>query len=315
MSKTFIITPNQADKLSKEIKKKSIKKIKSSPKKNKTSASKEGTIFEKNIFELLQKTNLFYDLTKKTVDKNTFINIDSKTSYGEKRRMNKISFLEKMGNLKNINYQTALKGDYLIKINGKDEVFDAKNYDSITYGFHFPIIEGLSPKSFMKGSDSNIKYPLFYYLKNHASVLYNFLFPINNTKKNETKAIIETEFSTKNQIAEITKDEFISIFRMTELGYAWKEFNIIPKRNFIIKSGKNIQYKYASFDNISNNNVIVDLLTQNGYLYLFFTQNDNILFIISQRVSGQGNCSFINLDYVHLVNEVNASDYELKNPQ
>jgi hypothetical protein len=102
---------------------------------------------------------------------------------------------------------------------------------------------------------------------------------------------------------------------MTELGYAWKEFNIIPKRNFIIKSGKKIQYKFASFDEIPNNNVIVDLLTQNGYLYLFFTQNDNILFILSQRVSGQGNCSFINLDYVHLVNEVNANDYELKTLQ
>ena len=297
----IIITPNQANKILKKIKK--------------TSASKEGTIFEKNIFELLQKTDLFYDLTKKTVDRNTFINIDSKTSYSEERQLNKKSFLEKMGNFKSINAQTALKGDYLIKINGEDEVFDAKNYDKIIPKFYFPKIEGLSPNSFMKGSDSNVKYPLFYYLKNQAIVLYNFLFPSDNTKKNEAKAIIETEFTTKKQIAEITKDEFISIFRMTELGYAWKEFNIIPKRNFIIKSGKNIQYKYASFDNISNNNVIVDLLTQNGYLYLFFTQNDNILFIISQRVSGRANCSFINLDYVHLVNEVNANDYELKNPQ
>jgi hypothetical protein len=301
MSKTFIITPNQADKLSNKLKK--------------TSASQKGTDFENYIFELFKKTDLFSDLTKKTVDKNKFINIDSKTSYGEERKKIKILFIQLRGKFKNMKPQTTLKGDYLIQINGEDEVFDAKNYDSIIPKFKFPEIEGLSPKSFMKGSDSNIKYPTFYYLKNHAAVLYNFLFPSNNTKKNEAKAIIETEFTTKKQITEITKDEFISIFRMTELGYAWKEFNIIPKRNFIIKSGKKIQYKYASFDNISNNNVIVDLLTQNGYLYLFFTQNDNILFIISQRVSGQGNCSFINLDYVHLVNEVNANDYKLKNPQ
>ena len=299
----IIISPNQVDVISNELKK--------------TSASQKGTIFEKYIFELLQKTNLLSDLTKKNIDEDEtiIINIDSKTSYKEERRTTKKLFIELLGKFKNMKPQPALKGDYLIKINGKDEVFDAKNYDSIIPKFKFPKIEGLSPKSFMKGSDSNIKYPIFYYLKNHASVLYNFLFPINNTKKNEAKAIIETEFTTKKQITEITKDEFISIFRMTELGYAWEEFNIIPKRNFIIKSGKKIQYKYASFDNISSNNVIVDLFTQNGYLYLFFTQNDNILFIISQRVSGQGNCSFINLDYVHLVNEVNANDYELKTPQ
>jgi hypothetical protein len=297
----ILITPNQADEISNKLKK--------------TSASEKGTDFENYIFELFKKTDLFSDLTKKTIDKNKFINIDSKTSYGEERKTIKKLFIQLMGKFKNMKPQTTLKGDYLIQINGEDEVFDAKNYDSIIPIFKFPEIEGLSPKSFMKGSDSNIKYPTFYYLKNHATILYNFLFPSNNTKKNEAKAIIETEFTTKKQITEITKDEFIAIFRMTELGYAWKEFNIIPKRNFIIKSGKKIQYKFASFDEIPNNNVIVDLLTQNGYLYLFFTQNDNILFILSQRVSGQGNCSFINLDYVHLVNEVNANDYELKTLQ
>jgi hypothetical protein len=78
MSKTFIITPNQADKLSNKLKK--------------TSASQKGTDFENYIFELFKKTDLFSDLTKKTVDKNKFINIDSKTSYGEERKKIKISF-------------------------------------------------------------------------------------------------------------------------------------------------------------------------------------------------------------------------------
>jgi len=295
----IIISPNQVDVISNELKK--------------TSASQKGTIFEKYIFELLQKTNLLSDLTKKNIDKDEtiIINIDSKTSYKEERRTTKKLFIELLGKFKNMRPQPALKGDYLIKIDGVDEVFDAKNYDNINPNFKFPKIEGLSPELFIKGSDSNIKYPVFYYLKNYDNFLYNFLFPINNIKKKEARAIIETEFITKKQIAEITRDEFISIFRMVELGYAWKLFNIIPKRNFIIKSGKKIQYKFASFEEIPNNDIVVDLLLQNGYLYIFFTQNDNILFIISQRFDNKANCSFINKDYVKFVGEVNASDYHL----
>jgi len=98
---------------------------------------------------------------------------------------------------------------------------------------------------------------------------------------------------------------------MVELGFAWEAFNIKPKRNLIIKDGNKIQYKYVSFDEITGNVKVELYLDEQGYLYILFVQKNKVLFIISRRTDGVSNCSFINRDYVKLVGEVNASDYDL----
>lgn len=394
---------------------------------NNTSASKEGKIFETIVFDKLINTDLFEKLTNKPNGKNIFINIDSRTAeFKKKRRTATTQFKQKMGKFHRMNASASLKGDYLIDIDGVSEVFDAKNYSNPNDSFKFPNLSETTINNFIKGSDSNIKYPVFYLLKTCNNPIYNFLFPednkdestkelerVTNIIKNEAsqikkeydkiksqtnkiknevkeiklrkkeldndysklniedieynekvklykeelekikeksaknkeeleknkkyaeenrkkyysniekkienyrkiaekaKDIISIEFNKRKEICEINANQFISIFRMVELGFAWEAFNIKPKRNLIIKDGNKIQYKYVSFDEITGNVKVELYLDEQGYLYILFVQKNKVLFIISRRTDGVSNCSFINRDYVKLVGEVNASDYDL----
>jgi len=374
------------------------------------SSSKKGKQFQDAIFEKLKDEDFFYKLFKKKFDKKeNIVDIDSRTKMSKGDRKNKtIEFTDINGKFKYMNASAALKGDIIIEIDGKDEVFDVKNYSEINNSFKFPIDPQLNDNNFIKGSDSNIKYPIFFLLKNCISSIYEFLFPKNNiyaTKelenklkivnkkiininnhisdiKKENKNIakenknIEKEISKQNdnskqkyidilnlnnkkleknekelnnaekmialttenryeiiakiseiiknhnnielnkreEVCEISNDEFLSIFRLVELGFAWKLFNIKPNRNFLSLNGNKLEYKYVNFNEIKNNVKIELYLNDSAYLYIYFTQNNKVLFIISRRADGGGNCSFINKDYVHLVNEVNLNDYELKTP-
>ncbi|NBW14330.1 MAG: hypothetical protein EBR82_40665 [Caulobacteraceae bacterium] len=131
------------------------------------SSSKKGKQFQDAIFEKLKDEDFFYKLFKKKFDKKeNIVDIDSRTKMSKGDRKNKtIEFTDINGKFKYMNASAALKGDIIIEIDGKDEVFDVKNYSEINNSFKFPIDPQLNDNNFIKGSDSNIKYPIFFLLK------------------------------------------------------------------------------------------------------------------------------------------------------
>ena len=147
--------------------------------------NKSGEQYQEEILKLLKKTNLSTDLMN--VDSSNIDNIDSKKRFFKKLRK-KITklFLTKNGKLPYINYNSSIKGDIIIK-GLVNIICDIKNYINIDGRMKFPTNCGLTMNSFMKGVDSNIKYPIFYFFRNYEnelSKLYIYFFLLKKNKFN-----------------------------------------------------------------------------------------------------------------------------------
>ena len=261
--------------------------------------NKSGEQYQEEILKLLKKTNLSTDLMN--VDSSNIDNIDSKKRFFKKLRK-KITklFLTKNGKLPYINYNSSIKGDI-------------KNYINIDGRMKFPTNCGLTMNSFMKGVDSNIKYPIFYFFRNYEnelSKLYIYFFLLKKNKFNT----FTSKYKTKETVCFLSKEKFIDLFCFVELGFGWKLHNISLVKYFLTKNGDKLQYKSIDFNKtLDDSNIRVDLLFEADYTYIFFYQNDECIYILSQRPTS-ANCSFINLNHIKILNEVNISDYQTQIP-
>lgn len=275
------------------------------------SANKSGEEYQEEIFKLLKTTNLSIDLMN--VDSFNIDNIDAKKNFFKKLRK-KITklFLTKNDKLPYINYNSSIKGDIIIK-GLVNIICDIKNYVNIDGRMKFPTNYGLTMNSFMKGVDSNIKYPIFYFFRNYEnelSKLYIYFFLLKKNKFNT----FTSKYETKETVCFLSKEKFIDLFCFVELGFGWKLHNISPVKYFLTKNGDKIQYKSIDFNKtLDDSNIRVDLLFENDYTYIFFYQNDECIYILSQRPTS-ANCSFINLNHIKILNELNIADYQTQIP-
>jgi len=97
---------------------------------------------------------------------------------------------------------------------------------------------------------------------------------------------------------------------LVENGFAHDVYGAVPIKGFISQVNKNlIQYKTVDLNkSLSDSDVRLDLsVPDNGYVYVYFSQDEKDVYIISQRDTGQANCSFINNDYVDVIHSVDPT--------
>jgi hypothetical protein len=241
------------------------------------------------------------------------IDIDSKKGFGKEIRTNlKDIFKQKYGGY--TNESSSLRGDfYLQDINAiqKKKIIDAKNYLDIQSNMYFHSSQDV--KKFMKGFDSNIKYLLGHKLhlfNFDDDVLYrlkDFIFSKNSKQNIEWVNSLKHIYNEETKIGSISKEGFNDIFLFMELGFAWNEFDVAPEKYFISKNKDNeVIFSCINFNNSLNNDdfIIKFCVSQKGYFYIYFYQGDDCVYILSQRDDWTANCSFINKDYMQVVNKV-----------
>lgn len=206
--------------------------------------------------------------------------------------------------------QSALRGDILLNdVTGlkPKRIFDAKNYFGIQGTMKFI---GEDVNKFMKGIDSNIKYILFHKL-NLFQFIDGVLFYLKDYCKSEDNKDwfnnLKTNYSEKKSIGKISRNNFIDLFCFMELGFGWKEFGLNPVKSFISKTEDNyLLFSSIDFDQTLNSHDldVKFFVNVDGYIYIYFYQGDDCVYILSQRDSLQANCSFINKEYMQVVNKV-----------
>jgi len=274
------------------------------------SATKKGEKFQELLWNLFENTTMLYDLTGYEISE--ILNIDSKIKdnpFKPVKNKAKLLFIKEYGKMPNINSSSSIRGDLLL---GR-KIGDIKNYGKALGQMH---LQNLPNDNYIKGIDSNIRYLLFYHSDifnvEDLSDLKNFYFSSN--KDMTWFETMKEKYNTLINITSIGKEDFVYMFYFMELGYAWNMVGIEPSKSFISKVGDDLEYKEIDLDDILEDDVVdVDLMIDDkGYVYIYFYQNGDPIYILSQRGEKENfcsNCSFINKNYMKLVNKVNIDKY------
>lgn len=262
-------------------------------------------------FELDNINDSDWIISSLNLSKETKIeNIDSKNKHFKEYRETINNQFKEENNFSLITprHESVLRGDFLIE---RNTVGDSKNYCNIQTKFKFPSF--LDIKSHIKGIDSNIKYTL--------EIMIDIIFSSNETKALYEKYISDLKnkniYTSKDEtsitrIGTITKDMFIHVICSNELGNGYKLMNLEKKKVFIVNNKKGQKYiKVIDFTTMVNSDVInVDFyISEKGYSYLLFKDNDEVVYIISQRNKQTNNCSFIPESKITLIEE-SRKDYK-----
>ena len=169
------------------------------------SKSTHWKVNQKEIFNYLKNTNGLSD--------DEITNFDSKDGITKIRK----SFHKEFKNtiktiMPNSRISSALRGDYIAIRNNIIYLIEAKNYLNARSDMHLPNI--YDNATLFKTMDSNIKYPLFYFLNKIDPIfqdLYNCILTKNLTQ------IFKT-YSTPKVVKTITVQQMINIILLLEIG-------------------------------------------------------------------------------------------------
>jgi hypothetical protein len=205
--------------------------------------------------------------------------IDSKIADGDIRNLLNEQFLFNIKEIMpNSNKSSSLKGDFIIIKNNKIFIVEVKNYTKARGNMHLPKIYDIT--TFIKTIDSNIKYPLFYYL-NTLDVIFQDLYNRILTKELDP---IFNEYSTPKVVATITIEQMETIINSLEIGYAFNQnakigeaSYEISKTKFFIQRDKNqFIFKKLDFSEITSNTKIkIELyVCPKKYTYISFLMDE-----------------------------------------
>jgi hypothetical protein len=174
----------------------------------------------------------------------------------------------------NINKASAIKGDYVIIMNGVIFIVDAKNYFKITGKMHPPTIYGNT--TFVKTVYSNIKYALFYNLNELDPIfqdLYNCILTKNVDK-------LYNMYSTPKVVKTISVSQMADIVMPIEIGFALNEkvnieddlYNISKTKFFIQSDGEKFVISKLDFSKIpADTKIKIELyVSPKRYTYISF---------------------------------------------
>ena len=285
------------------------------------SATQNGKDWEVTLWSLLTKYPGFRkDLLKANVSIDDLLNIDSKDGSNKDNKILKKElterFLTKHEKMVGMRDASALRGDILCEILGL--IIDIKNYASVQGTMK---LKDLKLEDYIKGFDSNIKYPLFYmmemfdFLDDHGinvELLKVFLF----SKEKDVewfKNVLQPIYNENKTVAMMSPSSFAKFFCFNECGYASDLAGIKPIKGFLSKVEDTVEFKVVDFlNNIKSSFVEVKLhIDEKGYTFFNFYDGTECIYILSQRGWDEkrtkrfgSNCSFINKNYMTLVSKV-----------
>lgn len=282
-------------------------------------ATQNGKDFEINLWDYLSKPGFRKNLIQANVGLDDFTNIDSKDKNNKKNITLKKElhqkFIKEHKSMPGMRFASALRGDILCNILGI--IIDIKNYASVQGTMK---LKELKLEDYIKGFDSNIKYPLFYKLDNfdfiddhadHLNQLRDFLISkIKNIDwfKNE----FQPKFKNGVTVAYMTPINFADFFCFNECGFAWNYSGVKPIKGFFSKVEDTVEFKVIDFTEIKSSFIEVKLtIDEKGYIFINFYDGDECVYIISQRGWDEqrskrfgSNCSFIKKSAMTLVSKI-----------
>lgn len=284
-------------------------------------ATKNGADWQVYLWDLFRDNPGFRkDHFQANISFDDLVDIDSKISNNDSNKNLKKklanNFLETHDKMAGIRDASALRGDILCET--LNIIIDIKNYGSVQGTMK---LKDLNLNDYIKGIDSNLKYPLFYamdgfdYVDNYGDIiksLRDFYFS-KDKSISWFRENIQSKFSENKTIAYMTPADFAEFFCFNECGYAWKLAGVKPMKGFSSKIDDTVEFKVVDFkNNIKSSFVEVKLhVDDDGYVYINFYDGDTCIYIISQRGwTGKmskrfvSNCSFINKKYMTLVSKV-----------
>jgi len=280
------------------------------PEKKKT-ATLRGKEFQDLIWKLLEKAGLRKDLFQSNIGMDDLMDIDSKDKSNVNNAIKeglKLKFLDTHEKMPNLNFSSALRGD--IYCTALNIIVDIKNYGSSQGQMKLP---GLKKEDYIKGIDSNLRYPLFYkledfdFLDNQAKnfdSLTDFLFMMDDLDWFKEFAKL---YKNNVPVALMTKEHFADLFCFMECGYAWDLFGLNQMKGFLSKVEDTVEFKVIDLLKIKDFVTVKMHIDDNGYIFINFYDGDKCIYIISQRGWNEdfiSNCSFISKEYMTLIGKV-----------
>jgi hypothetical protein len=221
------------------------------------------------------------------------INIDSKKTENKAFRENykKCYIKNKYG----YNKSSCVRGDLVLVGKNLKIIVDSKKYNKTQKNFKFPA-KLLNIDNFTKTSDTNIKYALddimnIEFISPDIQKYYeNF---VKNVYSNKT---IEST-SEEVKIGKIHSSNFIHLMCHMELGYAYREANLAKKKYLVTfdKKENKKHIKRMDFENVLSEYIDLSIYVDpsDRYVYLFFKENGETIYIMSKRKSNKANCGFL----------------------
>lgn len=282
---------------------------------------------QREIFNFLKNTCELSD--------DEIFNNDSKNGVNELRKSLHKDFKSNVETIMpNSRIASALRGDHIAIINNVIYLIEAKNFLKATGNMHLPNI--YDNANLYKTMDSNIKYPLFYFLNKIDPIfqdLYNCILTKNLTQ------IFKT-YSTPKVVKTITVQQMIYIILLLEIGYAFNEkvtidnskYEINKTKIFVYRDGPNFVLKKLDFSSVKlDSEIKIELYVcpkQYTYVSFLLTEVENgiesttCLYSMSMRditkkiLNKNGkykneqiaNCSFANS---HILETFNSSNENL----
>lgn len=229
---------------------------------------------QREIFNFLKNTCELSD--------DEIFNNDSKNGVNELRKSLHKDFKSNVETIMpNSRIASALRGDHIAIINNVIYIIEAKNFLKATGNMHLPNI--YDNANLYKTMDSNIKYPLFYFLNKIDPIfqdLYNCILTKNLTQ------IFKT-YSTPKVVKTITVQQMIYIILLLEIGYAFNEkvtidnskYEINKTKIFVYRDGSNFVFKKLDFSSVKlDSEIKIELYVcpkQYTYVSFLLTEVEN----------------------------------------
>lgn len=229
---------------------------------------------QREIFNFLKNTCELSD--------DEIFNNDSKNGVNELRKSLHKDFKSNVETIMpNSRIASALRGDHIAIINNVIYIIEAKNFLKATGNMHLPNI--YDNANLYKTMDSNIKYPLFYFLNKIDPIfqdLYNCILTKNLTQ------IFKT-YSTPKVVKTITVQQMIYIILLLEIGYAFNEkvtidnskYEINKTKIFVYRDGPNFVLKKLDFSSVKlDSEIKIELYVcpkQYTYVSFLLTEVEN----------------------------------------
>lgn len=234
-------------------------------------------------WKLNQKEILNYLKNTCGLSDDEITNFDSKDGITEIRKSIHKEFKNTIKTIMpNSHIAASLRGDYITILNNIVYLIEVKNYLNTRSDMHLPNI--YDNATLFKTMDSNIKYPLFYFLNKIDPIfqdLYNCILTKNLTQ------IFKT-YSTPKVVKTITVQQMIYIILLLEIGYAFNEkltileskYEISKTKIFVYRDGNEFIFKKLDFSSIPLNSEI------NINIYVSPKQYTYISFLLTEIENG-----------------------------
>lgn len=279
----------------------------------------KGKQFQEFIDNLLKNNPGFRkNLIKENASYDEFYDIDCKekdNASGSMRKELTAKFLQDHNPMPGGDFRSSIRGDIFYKsyMHNSKMIIDVKNYASSQGMMKLP---ELDKNDYIKGIDSNLKYPLFYELglfdfiddcKTDFENLRDFYFSDKNIEK--FKITFKSKYDENKTVAYMNPSNFNEFFCFMENGFAWRYSGAMAAKGFFSKVEDTIEFKIIDFQkSIKSSMVEVKMkINDKGYVYISFYDGNDCIYIISQRGWNEdfkSNCSFINKNCMELISKV-----------